>query len=303
MLLYSLLFNSFLLSQNVNCRNNIDNVSLIHNNTQRTTKISRLLTEIQKPNNPHYHNDPELKEIIDKLNEEAIKKYQKTHEPYEQLQELVKKTEQKIHVKIMNRRCELLKTYEEMFDDESHIMLKWDIYSNDNNKSNDKNNRFGEYTNKKESSNKLSSSNKIHDNYLDNLKEACVAGVGTCSLSSIITGSYGVAAGTAAAKSVIATFPAFTTQITNALIGVKFFYISLLETTINAVTPTQFISFLEGSGTIVNAAGAGTAAFFPYGMAIVALIAITIIVIILYVWLRNRRKNSWKHECKKHLCT
>ncbi|SCM18774.1 PIR protein, pseudogene, putative [Plasmodium sp.] len=175
---------------------------------------------------------------------------------------------------------ELLKTYEEMFDDESHIMLKWDIYSNDNNKSNDKNNRFGEYTNKKESSNKLSSSNKIHDNYLDNLKEACVAGVGTCSLSSIITGSYGVAAGTAAAKSVIATFPAFTTQITNALIGVKFFYISLLETTINAVTPTQFISFLEGSGTIVNAAGAGTAAFFPYGMAIVALIAITIIVII-----------------------
>ncbi|SOV20049.1 stevor PIR protein, putative [Plasmodium sp. gorilla clade G2] len=91
MLLFSFIFNTFLLSQNVNYRNNHYKFIPIPNNIQRTATKSRVLAEMERPNNPHYHNDPELKEIIDKLNEEAIKKYQQTYDPYEQLQELVEK--------------------------------------------------------------------------------------------------------------------------------------------------------------------------------------------------------------------
>ncbi|SOS81741.1 PIR protein, pseudogene, putative [Plasmodium sp.] len=283
----------------VKYRNNLDNKIFIHNDTQRKTSKSRHLAEIENPKNPHYHNDPELKEIIDKLNKEAIKKYQKTHEPYEQLQELVKKNRTKNTRKNNEQKMsiiekELLKTYEEIFSDENYIMLKPGIYSND------KNDKFCEYTNKKDLYDKLSSSYKIHDNYLDNLKEGCVAGVGTCALSSIITGSCGIAAASKAAGAMIQPL---STQITNALIGVNFFYISSLETAIKSVIPVELSDFIVSSGMVTSAASAGTATFFSYGMTIVALIAITIIVIILYVWLRNRRKNSLKHECKKHLCT
>ncbi|KYN92971.1 stevor, partial [Plasmodium reichenowi] len=61
-----------------NCQNKHYNVSLIQNNTKRTKIKSRLLAQTQN-HNPHYHNDPELKEIIDKLNDKAIKKYQQIH--------------------------------------------------------------------------------------------------------------------------------------------------------------------------------------------------------------------------------
>ncbi|ETW38549.1 hypothetical protein PFBG_00528 [Plasmodium falciparum 7G8] len=77
MLLFAFLFNAFLLSQRVKCINKIGNISLIKNNTQSISTKSRYLAEIERPNNPHYYNDPELKEIIDKLNKEAIKKISK----------------------------------------------------------------------------------------------------------------------------------------------------------------------------------------------------------------------------------
>lgn len=49
------------------------------------------------------------------------------------------------------------------------------------------------------------------------------------------------------------------------------------------------------------AATASSTAFFYYGIAIVILIAVTFIIIYLFLWLRERRKNSLKHEYKKHL--
>ncbi|EUT90395.1 hypothetical protein PFAG_01206 [Plasmodium falciparum Santa Lucia] len=55
-------------------------------------------------------------------------------------------------------------------------------------KSNDKS---CECANKKKIYNHLSSSNKVHDNYLDNLKTGCSEVLGTCTLSSVVTGSYG----------------------------------------------------------------------------------------------------------------
>ncbi|KOB87520.1 hypothetical protein PFDG_03449 [Plasmodium falciparum Dd2] len=308
MLLFSLLFNTFLLSQNVNCRNNFLNIKLIHNDTQRTTIKSRLLAQT-KNHNPHYNNDPELKKIIDKLNAEAIKKYQHTHEPYEQLQEVVEKKGKKTvgthgAEPMSTIEKELLEIYEEIFGNENHNIVKSDIYTNKYNKSNDKNDKSCECANNKKSSNKLSLSNKVHDNYLDNLKAGCVGSAAACAVSSVFVGKCGIVAGSAAAaKAAAATFPLFNVKITSALSGVNFFYLSSLETAIKTVVPAQFSNLLEASSTVASASSAGTATFFTYGMAIVALIAVTIIVILLYIWLSKRRKNSWKHECKKHLCT
>ncbi|ETW28229.1 hypothetical protein PFFCH_04386 [Plasmodium falciparum FCH/4] len=119
--------------------NNHYNIILIQNNTQRTTIKSRLLAQTQN-HNPHYHNDPELKEMIDKLNEEAIKKYQQTHEPYEQLKELVEKSETKLTggndaEPMSTLEKELLEIYEEMFGNKNDIMLKSCMYQNDDEKS------------------------------------------------------------------------------------------------------------------------------------------------------------------------
>ncbi|EWC90560.1 hypothetical protein PFNF54_00607 [Plasmodium falciparum NF54] len=40
----------------------------------------------------------------------------------------------------------------------------------------------------------------------------------------------------------------------------------------------------------------------PWGIAALVLLILAVALIILYIWLYKRRKNSWKHECKKHLC-
>ncbi|ETW33061.1 hypothetical protein PFTANZ_06216 [Plasmodium falciparum Tanzania (2000708)] len=109
-----------------NYLNNYYNISVIQNNTKKTTIKSRLLAQTQN-HNPHYHNDPELKEIIDKLNQEAIKKYQKTHEPYEQLQELAEKNRKKTiggndAQPLSTIEKELLETYKEMFGNESDML-------------------------------------------------------------------------------------------------------------------------------------------------------------------------------------
>ncbi|EWC76540.1 hypothetical protein C923_02767 [Plasmodium falciparum UGT5.1] len=292
MLLFAFLFNALLLSQNVNCRNNNYNIRFTQTITQQTSTKSRHLAEIERPKNPHYHNDPELKEIIDKLNEEAIKKYQKTHNPYEQLQDLVEKKATKTRggygaEPMSTIEKELLKKYEEMFGDESHIMLKSGMYTNEGNKS-------CECSYKKKSS----SSNKVHENYLNNLKEGCIAGVGTCAFSSALLGKFGIAAGaTAAYQAAIGSLPVLAPYITSNTIGVNFFFLSSLETAIKTGAPT--LSHLMGSfNTFESAVTAGTSTFFPYGMAIVVLIALTIIVIILYVWLRKRRKKLMESRMK-----
>ncbi|EWC90562.1 hypothetical protein PFNF54_00609 [Plasmodium falciparum NF54] len=125
MLLFNYLINTLVLPHYENYLYNPYNVSLNPNNTQRTTIKSRLLAQTQI-HNPHYHNDPELKEIIDKMNEEAIKKYQKTHDPYEQLKDVVEKNGTKYtggnDAKPMSTlEKELLETYEEMFGNESKL--------------------------------------------------------------------------------------------------------------------------------------------------------------------------------------
>ncbi|ETW58868.1 hypothetical protein PFMC_05246, partial [Plasmodium falciparum CAMP/Malaysia] len=90
MLLFTFLINTLVLPHYEYYLNNHYNLNLIQNNTKITTIKSRILAKTQI-HNPHYHNDPELKEIIDKMNEEAIKKYQKTHNPYKQLKDVVEK--------------------------------------------------------------------------------------------------------------------------------------------------------------------------------------------------------------------
>ncbi|KNG78516.1 stevor [Plasmodium falciparum IGH-CR14] len=139
LLLFTFLINILVLPHNENYINNHYNIILIQNNTQRTTIKSRLLAQTQN-HNPHYHNDPELKEMIDKLNEEAIKKYQQTHEPYEQLKELVEKSETKLTggndaEPMSTLEKELLEIYEEKFGHKNDIMLKSCMYQNDDEKS------------------------------------------------------------------------------------------------------------------------------------------------------------------------
>ncbi|EWC76593.1 surface antigen [Plasmodium falciparum UGT5.1] len=94
MLLFTFLINVLVLSHYENYLNNHYNVSLIQKKTKKATIKSRLLAQTQI-HNPHYHNDPELKEIIDKMNKEAIEKYQQSQDPYKQLKEVVEKNGKK----------------------------------------------------------------------------------------------------------------------------------------------------------------------------------------------------------------
>ncbi|ETW19996.1 hypothetical protein PFAG_00846 [Plasmodium falciparum Santa Lucia] len=89
MLVMSFLLNVLLLSDNVNNQNKKYNVGYVKNSTRMIIMKSRRLSEIQLPRCPHYHNDPELKKIIDKLNEERIKKYIETNNSFEEIHELL----------------------------------------------------------------------------------------------------------------------------------------------------------------------------------------------------------------------
>lgn len=70
--------------------------------------------------------------------------------------------------------------------------------------------------------------------------------------------------------------------------------ISSARTGIAAVVATVTVDTVKG---VVSTA--------PYvcGISSLVLILITVIHIVLYIGLHSRRKNSWKHEWKKHLCT
>ncbi|EUR67451.1 hypothetical protein PFBG_04131 [Plasmodium falciparum 7G8] len=258
MLLFPFLFNTFLLSQNVNCQNNLRNKSLINNYTQRKILKSRYLAETEKPQNPHYQNDPELKKIIDQLNEEAMKKYQQSNDTYKQLHELLEKKETKSRSRNSEQEMskiekELLKIYEKM---------------------------------------------SVHDNYLDNLKTGCIGSVGACALSSAATEFAGnVAAGTAVNSFIQSTiFDTVLTKLTQALVGVNL----LSETAIGKATLS--IGTFSSYDSVIAASFANSA-FFSYGISALFLILISVIFVLLYIWLRKRRKRSWTHEYKKHLCT
>ncbi|KYN92972.1 stevor, partial [Plasmodium reichenowi] len=205
-LLFTFLINTLVLSHYENFVNNYYNVSLIQNNVKRTSIKSRLLGQTQK-HNPHYHNDPELKEIIDKMNEEAIKKYQQTHDPYKQLKEVVEKNGKKYtggndakHMSTLEK--ELLETYEETFGDKNNIMLKSGRYPNDNDDSDDS--PSCECT---DINNAKLEKTKGKDKYLKHLKHRCIGGICSCSVGSALLTTFGVYATKAAVIAKFAEVP------------------------------------------------------------------------------------------------
>ncbi|ETW17252.1 hypothetical protein PFFVO_03839 [Plasmodium falciparum Vietnam Oak-Knoll (FVO)] len=298
LLLFTFLINVLILPYYENCQNKHYNVSLIQNNTQETIIKSRLLAQTQN-HNPHYHNDPELKEMIDKLNEEAIQKYQQTHDPYKQLKEVVEKNGTKYTdgngaEPMSTLEKDLLETYEEVFGKENHIMLKSGMYPNDDEKSStcectDINNTKLEKT-------------KGKDKYLKHLKHRCIGGICSCSVGSAFLTILGLAF---AKKAALAAFGVDMTKCASFLNITNMFNSTLLSSAIKAGAA----ALNEGAICVAGAAdaagsavGYSTAAIFSFSIAIYVLIAIIVLLLILYIWLYIRRKNSWKHECKKHLC-
>ncbi|CDO61903.1 stevor, partial [Plasmodium reichenowi] len=268
--------------------NNYYNVSLIQNNVKSTRIKSRLLAQTQR-HNPHYHNDPELKEIIDKMNEEAIKKYQQTHDPYKQLKEVVENNGTKHvggHVAEPMSKIEddLLETYEEVFGIDSH-MLKSGRYPNGDETSStcectDINNAKLEKT-------------KGRDKYLKHLKHRCIGGICSCSVGSALLTWIG----TIAAKA--AVINSFGSTYTKCISAISIFDMLTYESMRSAMQPfgaAVCAADLAGEATTVSAI------FLPCGITALVLVILAVVLIILYIWLYRRRKNSWKHECKKHLC-
>ncbi|ETW44904.1 hypothetical protein PFNF135_00679 [Plasmodium falciparum NF135/5.C10] len=293
MLIFTFLINILVSPHNENYINNHYNVSLTQNNTQRTTIKSRLLAQTQN-HNPHYHNDPELKEIIDKMNEEAIKKYQQTHDPYKQLKEVVEKNGTK-HVgghdaePMSTIEKELLETYEEMFGEKKDIMLKSGMNPNDDDGSD------GSSSCECTDINNTKLGKRIgRDRYLKHLKYRCTHGIGYCSIASTLLTLIGLALAKKAAFDVL-----------NVTVGTLSFK--------ECASSISIFHMFDGpsmlaSGTACSADLTGTAAvaamnsLYPWGIAALVLLILTVVLIILYIWLYRRRKNSWKHECKKHLC-
>nr|SPJ13304.1 stevor PIR protein, putative [Plasmodium sp. DRC-Itaito] len=297
-LLFNLLINTLVLPHNENCENS-HNVSFTRKNTQRTTIKSRLLAQTQN-HNPHYHNDPELKEIIDKLNDEAIKKYQQNHDPYEQLQELVEKNRTKLKggngtEPMSTTEKELFETYEEVFGKENHIMLKSSMYQNDDDVSSKSSSCECTDTN-----NMNVTSTKGKDKYLKHLKRRCTRGICVCSVGSAFLTMFGLALAKKAAVDAM-VLNVYGEALKNCVSSSSLLYTfdgSLLKAAIQASgVCTTGVS--DAAGT---AAGAAMSALYPWGIAALVLLILAVVLIILYIWLYRRRKNSLKHECKKHLC-
>ncbi|ETW54483.1 hypothetical protein PFUGPA_04349 [Plasmodium falciparum Palo Alto/Uganda] len=287
MLLFTFLINTLALPHYDNYQNSHYNINLIQYRAQRTTINSRLLAQT-KNHNPHYHNDPELKEIIDKMNEEAIKKYQQTHDPYKQLKEVVEKngtkyTGGKDAEPMSTLEKELLETYEEMFGNESD-MLKSGMSPNVDEKSStceciDNNNT------------KLATT-KGRDKYLKHLKHRCIGGICSCTLGSALLTTIGLYV---AKKAALAGFAEYGTTY------------SACTSSINILNMFSSESMLASSticapDLTLPAATSASAIFDPCGITALVLLILAVVLIILYIWLYRRRKRSWKHECKKHLC-
>ncbi|ETW49748.1 hypothetical protein PFMALIP_02282 [Plasmodium falciparum MaliPS096_E11] len=293
MLLFAFLFNKFLLSQNINCQNTLPNKTLINNYTQRKTLKSRCLAELENSYNTHCHNDPELKKIIDQLNQGELNTYQQSNDTCNQLHELLEKNETKTKSRnseqvLSKIEKKFLKTYEKFLTDKNRIMIISDIYTNEYYKSNDKNykndkndknNKSCECANNKKSSNKLSLSNKVNDNYLDNLKTRCVGSVGACALSSAATEFAGNVAAASAVKSFIQNtiLDAVFTKLTEALAGVSL----LSETTIGKATLS--IGTFSSYDSVIAVSFANSAFFLLWYISFVLNSNICYICIIIYM--------------------
>ncbi|KOB63140.1 hypothetical protein PFHG_04924 [Plasmodium falciparum HB3] len=300
MLLFTFLINILGSPHNENYLNNHYNISIVQNNTKRTTINSRLLAQT-KNHNPHYHNDPELKEIIDKMNEEAIKKYQKMHDPYKQLKEVVEKNGTKYTggndaEPMSTLEKELLETYEETFGDKKHIMLKSGINTNQYDKSIDESSTCGCTDNNKA---KLETT-KGKDKYLKHLKEGCTRSICFCSVSTVFLTLIALAF---AKKAAVVSLVNYGEAIQNCVSSSSLFYIfDSVSLTTAIQTASKCASLAGATDAGGTAAGAAMGIFYPCGIAALVLLILAVVLIILYIWLYRRRKNSWKHECKKHLC-
>ncbi|ETW38257.1 hypothetical protein PFTANZ_00989 [Plasmodium falciparum Tanzania (2000708)] len=190
---------------------------------------------------------------------------------------------------------ELLKKHDDSIRDKHNVMLKLEFYTSEDIKLNDKS---FEYQNIKISGDELASSHKIHDNYLDNLRKVCFGGVGICTLCSILVSNIGIGYAVTAAKGIITNSYSLVIadKFAKVLAGVYFFFSSSIE---NAAVPIFSLFHWDA----MRIASTATTAFLPYGIAALVLIILVVALIVLYIWLYKRRKKSWKHECKKHLCT
>ncbi|SPJ11736.1 PIR protein [Plasmodium sp. DRC-Itaito] len=277
-LLITFLINTLLLPQYENFINNHYNVSFIPKNTQRTTIKSRLLAETQN-HNPHYHNDPGLKGIIDKLNNEAIKKYLQTHDPYKQLQELVEKNGKKLTgglgAEPMSRTDkELLETYEYVLGEENHIMLKSGMYPNDDEKSDKSSSCECTDTNKT----KLAKT-KGKDKYLKHPKHTYIGGICVYSVASAwLTWLvlYGTKAGTylLLVLSLLSNYAAYFTILN------KF-----NETSMITAIETGAKASVSGLSHLVTPPAASASAIFePCCISALVLIILAAVLIILYIY-------------------
>ncbi|CDO61844.1 stevor, partial [Plasmodium reichenowi] len=238
----------------------------------------------------------------DKLNEEAIKKYQQTHEPYEQLRELVEKNGTKLtgrygaeHMSTLEK--ELLETYEEVFGKENHIMLRSGMYPNDDDKSSKSSSCECTDTNNIDLTNR-----KGKDKYLKHLKGRCTRGIYFGSLGTVILTYIGLEAAKKAAVAVFGANLEYCSKYAS--------YITISNMFNDLSILTAIAAGAAGSGKVcasvaniaIKASDMAVATFPPYGIAALVILILVIVLIILYIWLYRRRKNSWKHECKKHLC-
>ncbi|ETW33281.1 hypothetical protein PFTANZ_06001 [Plasmodium falciparum Tanzania (2000708)] len=178
---------------------------------------------------------------------------------------------------------ELLETYEEVFGDESD-MLKSGMYPNVDAKS-------STYECTDINNIKLGKA-KGRDKYLVNLKERFKGGIGFCTVGSILLILMGfIAAGLATA-----TYLQSCKALSSSITILHLFFGGSLESVLKGVCTSGLTDIV---GTVPPFA---MTAFQPYGIAALVLLILIVVLIILYIWLYRRRKNSMKHECKKHLC-
>ncbi|ETW27857.1 hypothetical protein PFFCH_04732 [Plasmodium falciparum FCH/4] len=134
---------------------------------------------------------------------------------------------------------------------------------------------------------------KGRDKYLKHLKHRCIGGICSCSVGSALLTSIG----TAAAKGAAVTFVGDTYK--NCITSISIFHM------LNHKSMTLAMNSLGTVGCASDLAGASStvsAIFLPCGITALVLLILAVVLVILYIWLYRRRKNSWKHECKKHLC-
>ncbi|ETW45837.1 hypothetical protein PFMALIP_06102 [Plasmodium falciparum MaliPS096_E11] len=184
---------------------------------------------------------------------------------------------------------DLLETYKEVFGDESD-MLESGMYPNVDEKSSicecaDINNiKLGK--------------TKGRDKYLKHLKERCKGGIAFCSVGSILLTFIGVLG---AGATVGAALGNCLSKCASAITFINMMNADAIVAALGALG-TACASVANKDIITHTVVASATGIFQGCGIAALVLLILTVLLIILYIWLYRRRKRSWKHECKKHLC-